>query len=387
MPRDPRAPLRVGALLLAAAAVAGVAIFLLGERQNLFRAHNRYSVRFNDVSGLQPGAMVQLNGVRVGEVERIVLPEDMGQTQLVVGLEIDSRYEQRIRMDSQARIKTLGLLGDKYVEITSGSPAATMIPEDGEIPAAAATNVEQFVASGEDLMANVLRISSQLTTILGRMERGEGLLGELTVDVEPGRNVSTELYETLATLRRVAEKVENGPGAVPRLLDDAALGDKLADSIGRLDSLLTRADAGEGAAGVLLTKKEPGEQLERTFAALDRVSAQLEVVAQRLEEQQALIPKLLADEAYGKKLTADLEKLLANLAVVSDKLANGEGTAAKLIDDPALYQALNDIVLGVNESKMLRWLIRNRQQKGIERRYDDARDRGEAPPASALPKD
>jgi phospholipid/cholesterol/gamma-HCH transport system substrate-binding protein len=385
MPRDPRAPLRVGAFLLAAAAVAGVGIFLLGERQNLFRAHNAYTVRFNDVSGLQEGAMVQLNGVRVGEVRRIVLPEDMGQTQLVVELEVDARYEQRIRMDSQARIKTLGLLGDKYVEVTSGSPAATMIPEDGEIPAAAATNVEQFVASGEDLMANVLRISSQLANILGRMERGEGLLGELTVDVEPGRNVSTELYETLASLRRVAEKIERGPGAVPRLLDDAALGDKLAASITRIDSILAKADDGEGAVSLLLEDQEPKAQIQRMLAALDRVSAQLGVVADRLEQQQALIPRLLADEAYGKKLSEDLEKLLANLAVVSDKLANGEGTAAKLIDDPALYQALNDIVLGVNESKMLRWLIRNRQQKGIERRYDDARESGEAPPPSKLP--
>jgi phospholipid/cholesterol/gamma-HCH transport system substrate-binding protein len=385
MPRDPRAPFRVGVVLLVTAVVAGLAVFLLGDRQNLFRAKNGYTVRFNDVSGLQEGAMVQLNGVDVGQVARIVLPEDMGQNQLVVELEIDARYEQRIRTDSQARIKTLGLLGDKYVEITSGSPVAQMIPEDGEIPAAEAANVEQFVASGEDLMNNVLRISSQLATILGRMERGEGLLGELTVDVEPGRNVSTELYETLATLRRVAEKIEKGPGALPRLLDDEATGDRLAGSIDRLHSILAKIDDGESAAGMLISDEGPKAQLQRTLAALDRVSAQLETIARRLEEQQALIPKLLADEEYGKKLTADLEKLLANLAVVSDKLAHGQGTAAKLIDDPSLYQALNDIVLGVNESKMLRWLIRNRQQKGIERRYDDARERGEAPPPSRLP--
>ena len=58
---------------------------------------------------------------------------------------------------------------------------------------------------------------------------------------------------------------------------------------------------------------------------------------------------------------------------------------AKLIDDPALYQAMNDIVIGVNESKFLRWLIRNRQEKGIEKRYDDAVEAGEAPPPSQLP--
>ena len=41
-----------------------------------------------------------------------------------------------------------------------------------------------------------------------------------------------------------------------------------------------------------------------------------------------------------------------------------------LINDPSVYQAVNDIIVGVNESSLLRWLIRNRQKKGIEQRYD-----------------
>jgi len=93
--------------------------------QNLFTAKTRYLVRLVSVSGLQVGSQVQLNGVNVGSVERIVLPVDMGENLLEVWISVDSRYEQRIRRDSVARIKTLGLLGDKYVELTSGSPPAS----------------------------------------------------------------------------------------------------------------------------------------------------------------------------------------------------------------------------------------------------------------------
>lgn len=384
MSRDDRAPLRVGLLVLTALTLAGVAVFLLGDRQNLFRAKSHYHVRLATANGLQVGAAVQLNGVDVGQVVDILLPEDMGETQLRIRMAVDSRYEQRIRADSQARIKTLGLLGDKFVEITSGSPSASVVPEEGEIPSAPTTNVDQLVASGEDMMANLITISSQLAAILSRMERGEGLLGELTKDVEPGKKMTVEFYATLESLRKAAEKIEGGKGPVPRLLGDEALGDKLASSVDRLDSILAKAESGDGVVASLLSDAEQKQKLTRAFDSLERAAAAVSKIADRLEESEALLPKLLADEEYGKKVAADLERLLANLAVVSDKLAHGEGTAAKLIDDPALFEAVNDIVIGVNESKFLRWLIRSRQEKGIEKRYGDARQAGEAPPPSEL---
>lgn len=386
MSRDRHANRRVGTLVLAALVVAAATLFLLGDKQNLFRAKNHYTVRFTDVNGLQTGAQVQLSGVNVGQVEKIVLPEEIGEHQLVVHVAIDARYEQRLREDSEARIRTLGLLGDKYLEITSGSSGAPMLAEDGEIPAAAVTDVDALVSSGEDLMQNVLTISAQLTSILGRMERGEGLLGELTKDVEPGRHVTTELYATLESLRAAAESIHTGKGLVPRMINDAALGQKLESSIGRIDDLLGKAESGEGVLPMLLTDTEARAKVDRTLDSLQAAADKLSQLVSGLEGSDALLAKLLTDDEYGKKVAGELDRLLTNLAVVSDKLAHGDGTAARLIDDPALFEAVNDIVIGVNESKLLRWLIRNRQEKGIEKRYDDARETGEAPPPRALPE-
>ena len=386
MSRERRANRRVGTLVLAALVVAAVTLFLLGDKQNLFRAKNHYTTRFNDVNSLQTGAQVQLSGVNVGQVEKIVLPVDIDEHQLEVHIAIDARFEQRLREDSEARIRTLGLLGDKYLEITSGSPGAPMLPDGGEIAAAAVTDVDALVSSGEDLMQNVLTISAQLTSILGRMERGEGLLGELTKDVEPGKSVTREIHGTLEALRTAAESIGNGKGPVPRLLNDEDLGRKLETSVGRLDAILAKAEGGEGVLPMLLTDTEARAKVDRTLDSLQAAAQKLSEVVDGLEGSDALLAKLLTDEEYGKKVAGELDRLLSNLAVVSDKLAHGDGTAAKLIDDPALFDALNDIVIGVNESKLLRWLIRNRQEKGIEKRYDDAQEAGEAPPPSALPE-
>jgi len=383
MSRDTASARRVGLVVLAAVAVIALAVLLVGDRQNLFTAKNRYLVRLVSVSGLQVGSQVQLNGVAVGSVERIVLPADMGQNLLEVWLTVDARYEQRIRRDSVARIKTLGLLGDKYVEITSGSPAAGVVPEDGEIPAAPQTNVEQLTQAGEDVMNNVVTISHQLAEILGRMERGEGILGELTTEVEPGRKVSTELLDTLAAMRRVAEGIEKGPGALPRLISDPALGEKLASSVARLDGVLARTEQGQGLLPALLDDEQQKVRFANAMASLERAAGRLAAAADRLESSEALLGRMINDEVWGRAAADDLARLLDNLADVAEKLNRGDGSAARLINDPTLVEAIEDIVVGVEESKMLRWLLRNRQQQGIEKRYGEERERlerGDAPP-------
>jgi len=59
------------------------------------------------------------------------------------------------------------------------------------------------------------------------------------------------------------------------------------------------------------------------------------------------------------------------LSEASRKLTEGQGTVPMLLNDPQIYDAVNDVIIGVNESRILRWLIRNRQKKGLERRYKD----------------
>ena len=50
-------------------------------------------------------------------------------------------------------------------------------------------------------------------------------------------------------------------------------------------------------------------------------------------------------------------------------------SGAKLINDPDVYRAVDNLVIGVNESKLLRWLIRSRQKKGIKAQVRDEVDR------------
>lgn len=371
MPRE--AEFKVGLLLIVTLVVAAIGILLVGQKENVFRSKNEYFILFETVSGLSSGSPTQVDGVDVGSVQRVILPEDPGQSQIKVWVQVDTRYAERIRADSQARIKTLGLLGDKYVEITSGTPEMPRIPDNGEIPAAPATSVDELMASGEDVMANVTAITFSLRNILADMERGEGLLGKLIKDSETNDRITDSLVGTLESAERVMSNLEEGQGPVPTLLNDAEMTRRIEVVLMRLEDLTARLEEGEGLVPALLDDPEPRERFESILARLDETLKNLEAVTAELEEGEGMLPKLMTDQEYGEETTEDLKELLENLRRVSEKLGQGEGTVAQLLNDPQIYQALNDILIGIDESWMLRWLIRNRQKTGIEERYRDER--------------
>jgi hypothetical protein len=85
-------------------------------------------------------------------------------------------------------------------------------------------------------------------------------------------------------------------------------------------------------------------------------------------------------------VAGDIEQVVERVDRLSVEVTQGEGTLAQLIRDPSVYQSINDILIGINESRVLRWLIRNRQGAGIDRRYEDAVEAGEVPPLPPGPE-
>ena len=369
---------KVGLLVVLAFVILGAAVFLVSERRNMFALKNHYFIRFETVLGLAAGSQVQLSGVTVGSVQKVVLPESVDEKLLTVWINVDRRYGERIRDDSTARIKTLGLLGDKFIEISSGSADSPLIPSGGTIPAAVPTDVEKLIASGGDAVQNTVAISYSLRNILARMEAGEGILGELLTDSEAGRSAKEGLVAIMEGVRTITLQIQKGEGTLGQLIMDDSLVVELEASVNKFSGVLASLETGEGLVPDLLHNAETRDRLQSLLVNLEKTSESLSVATELLSSGEGMLPVMLNDEAIAKQIFGDLEQMLHNLNLVSEKLASGEGTVGRLIEDPEIYEALNDIVVGVNESKLLRWLIRNRQKAGIEVRYEEQRDQLEA---------
>jgi phospholipid/cholesterol/gamma-HCH transport system substrate-binding protein len=385
--------IRVGLLVAGALAVLMVFLFFIGSEQKIFARKNEYRVRLDTVSGLAEGNPVKLAGVTIGVVKDITLPRDPKQKDVDITLLIDRKYGERIRTDSRARLKKLGLLaGDSYIDITPGSPRFDALEPGSIIPAQRQTNVDQLISSGEDLVDNLVQISYSLKNILSRVDRGEGLLGELTSTPETKQRLTETLMTTLNKINAALSHIEGGRGLVGKMIYDDKYGEQLAASLqATITSLQTVSnsvqhglESGNGMIPAMLNDPEGKKKVYALVDNLNTTSQNLSAFSTGLKSGEGLIPRLLNDKAYGDQAMGEFTSLVAQLNQAVQKLNSGEGTAGKLINDPSVYESINDILIGINESKMLRWLVRNRQQSGIKKRVNTLQS---APNVTPIPPD
>jgi len=383
---------RVGGLIAAALVILMTFVFFIGSEMKIFARKNEYEVRFDSVAGLAEGNPVRMAGVTVGVVKDIRLPRDPKARDVQISLMVDRKYAERIRGDSRARLKKLGLLaGDNYIDITPGSPRFPELEPGTIIPAQRQTNVDQLLASGEDVVDNLVQISYSLKNVLQRVDRGEGLLGELTTAPDTKQRITDTVLTTLNKTNAILGHVESGHGLVGKLVYDDAYATELTASLGSsarsLQTITTSIqhsfESGNGMLPALLSDPEGRKRVTDLVENLRLTSQNLATFSASLQNGQGLVPRLLNDKPYGDQALNEFNSLLHQLNDTVAKINSGQGTAGKIIADPSVYESINDILIGINESKLLRWLIRNRQQTGIEKRYDQ--ERKAAPAAAPLP--
>jgi phospholipid/cholesterol/gamma-HCH transport system substrate-binding protein len=379
MRADVKTKTRVGVILFAAMVLLAGAILFIGGTKGFFVRRTSYFARFSNSQGMVGGNQVRLAGVIVGAVRDIEVPRVPGQD-LTIHFDIERKYQHLVKTDSRAEIKTIGLLGDKFLEVTPGSADKPDLEPDHEIMAFRGAELEKILAGSGDLVDNVVAISKSLKNILGRTEKGEGFLGEITSESENGQALSRSLRQTLDSMSGVMKDVRQGKGLVGRLLNDEKAGEKVLGELGSASASLNRilgtvekgTLTGQGLVPALLSDPEGKRKF---FAMVDSLQATADGLAsfsKDLKSGDGLLGQLVSNGDFSKEFLGDLKKLSSHLANVAAKLDSKEGTAGKLIADPAVADAMNDILVGINESKALRWLIRDRQRSGIQKRYDDA---------------
>lgn len=127
-----REEVMVGLFVLAALALLLATLALVGHKNIFGRPVHEYTLRTKFAAGIESGAPVRYAGMKVGKVVKTELdPKDA--TRAIIHVSVDP--ETPVRTDSTAKVSSLGLLGEYYVEISPGSLNAAAIPPGGEIPA------------------------------------------------------------------------------------------------------------------------------------------------------------------------------------------------------------------------------------------------------------
>jgi phospholipid/cholesterol/gamma-HCH transport system substrate-binding protein len=163
-------------------------------------------------------------------------------------LEIDRKLSDQVRADSRAKIKTMGLLGDKVFDISVGTPRYRTLHEGDTLLIAPSIDYEAVVQQASGAINEVVGLTRDLKKVTGGITRGEGTLGQLVTN----RQLYDQLNGTLARTSALMSRLENPRGTIGRLLDDPQLYYSLNRTVASADTIIRQITSGNGSVGKLM---------------------------------------------------------------------------------------------------------------------------------------
>ena len=360
--------------VIAMGALGTVTIF--GSRR--FGETKFYQVTFPRVYGLKQGNMVRCEGKEVGEVRALKLVDGKVLALLEVSAEVEI-----YKLNSRINVTPFSPLGGRVVEITRGSKGSGLkltanITEggldesepihsgeaEGELLSALTslinensdnltgivdnikdatdrlreqTNLagkiltdETFAERVDGIVDHLNNASRSIETVTARLERGEGVIGELTVEGRPIqtdlRAATTNARDALAELRDAGRSVNQGEGLANVILNDAAFANDWQATSANISSITETLAEGRGLMR-LVSEDEVYENVRD-------LSAEARDIGRKLNDQDSgPLGVLVSNPDAGR----DTEDILSNLAETSKKLNDKDaGALGALIGDEEL---------------------------------------------------
>jgi len=319
--------LRVGIVAILGFVILAAALVLVSGGRGLFTPKYTVKTHLENASGLRRGSLIWLAGVEVGSVDAVQVSRSDDPSRAVeVHMKIDRAFQQSIRRDSQATLGSIGLLGDKYIEISRGSQSEPVVSDGGEIDGSSPPDIKRIIQGTNDLMANVGDLVERVTGIAGKINVQEGTLGKLIND--PG--IFNNLAGTTEELQDLVKKITAGEGTIGQLVSDPELYEELKETVQIGQNVVTKVESGEGTLGKVIGDPALHDRLERMLARAEKV-------VQRIEDGEGFLGRLSKDDT----LYTQFNQSLGEFSNVAAKMNNGDGTVSKLLKDPSLYSNLD----------------------------------------------
>lgn len=200
-------------------------IYFVGKQKNLFGSTFHLKVQFSTVSGLKEGNNVRFSGINVGTVNGIELITD---TSVMVDLLIKKDVQQFIKTDAVATIGSDGLMGDKVLTISPGTPSGTIVKNNDRIASNSAVEMADIMGSLKTSVDNAGIITSQLAQITYKVNNGNGALSRLISDEGFSNSLKNTLINLQTSTNEFAQFTTN--------LNDGELAVKLDSTLSNLQS-------------------------------------------------------------------------------------------------------------------------------------------------------
>lgn len=291
--------------MLIAMVIIGIAILKLGQAAHLFSSRYTLVSFVPNTTGLREGGQVTVAGQLAGTVKSIeFLPVDADTLRnLRITIEVDRGVQVQIRRDSEAKLKTLGLLGDKVFDISPGTLRYPALQPGDTIRLGIAVDYEAVLAQASGALDHVATLTGSLQKVADGVTSGQGTLGQIITN----RQLYDNLNVTLANSNALMVRLQDPRGTIGQLINDPAMYDNLNRMLISADTVVAQLGAGVNSSN-------------GTFGKL-----------------------LRDDQLYNRLVSA-----VAGVDSLVGTMQRGNGTMSKLFTDDEMYTQLLQAVTSLN---------------------------------------
>lgn len=318
---------KVGIFFIIGMVILGLLTFRIENFGKLTKKHYKFITYFSSANGLEPGSKVALAGVKIGEVEDVSIVDH--KVRVVMSIQKGTP----LRKDSKATISTDFLLGNSYIDISLASSDSPAL-EPGSIIA----GIDR--ASFGDMLANINSVITGVQNILRPFEGGKEAFDSLANLGKSLEQIGSKINNLLDSSLDVANGLKSGKGTLGRLITDESLYNKMEnalDGFGKLEAIFI--DNEENIRKALAGFGESGENIKEAMEGLNKAFKGVGV-------GEGTLAKLINDPS----LYNNFNDAMASARVVFGKIERGEGTLSKLLTDDKLYNEITKIISDVKET-------------------------------------
>ncbi|MBI4683466.1 MAG: MCE family protein [Nitrospirae bacterium] len=324
------AKLKVGVVITIALLIIFLAVMFAGNIGKVLTPRVMIYALVDDVKGLRDGSPVWFSGVEIGSVKAISFSV---RRRVEVEMSIASDSLKYLKKDSRANIMVLGLLGDKYVEISPGSNEAEGLKAGDFISGTSQIEINDVVQASQASIAKISDFVGMLEEILVRIEKGKGTVSRFIQDPAVYENLKEAIRELTALVR----KIESGEGTMGRLINEDALYNDLSSSVKDIKLFAQSLKKSEGTLNKLINDPSLYDRFQKASTSLDTFT-------QKLATSKGTVNKLIEDDSLYENLNSASEKMNK----VLERIDNGEGLMGSLVKDDELSKELKSTIKELN---------------------------------------
>jgi phospholipid/cholesterol/gamma-HCH transport system substrate-binding protein len=287
-------PVIVGAFVIGGLVLFTAGLFLIGNRRMLFTDTFQVYAEFSEIAALDNGAKVRVAGMDAGEVENIRVPAGP-HDRFRVRLRVREDLHPLIRLDSVATIQNDGLVGNKFVQVESGTEQSPVVPDTGTIKSREPFDIADLMQKMSDTIDSVntmlvdvkINLDTALASVSSVATDAQDLMNEVGGDV---RTILASTEKTTGDLGAIVQGVRQGRGTIGKLVNDDSMYVSVKAIMGDVEKAVANVrEASEQAKGAIADIRGNGGPVKGLTGDLQQtLAAARDAMADLAESTEAL---------------------------------------------------------------------------------------------------